>query len=82
MDQTQAHAEAQTQAQAQALAEAQAARAKLEAYMTPELLDRDTDRRHRSFMSTVPAEDVGHVCCCTTRTLLPIHDRWVPKYMN
>jgi hypothetical protein len=22
------------------------------------------------------------VCCRTTRTLLPIHDRWVPKYVN
>jgi hypothetical protein len=70
------------QTQAQAEAQAQAARAELEAYVTPELLDRDTDRRHRSFLSAVCGEDVGHVCCRTTRTLLPIHDRWVPKYVN
>jgi hypothetical protein len=50
--------------------------------VAPELLDRDTDRRHRSFLFAVLAEDVGHVCCRTTRTLLPIHDRWVPKYVN
>jgi hypothetical protein len=50
--------------------------------VTPELLDRDTDRRHRSFLSAVCGEDVGHVRCRTTRTLLPIHDRWVPKYVN
>jgi regulator of protease activity HflC (stomatin/prohibitin superfamily) len=88
MDQTQAQAEAEAQAQAQAQAQAraeaqaQAARAELEAYVTPELLDRDTDRRHRSFLSVVLGEDVGHVRCRTTRMLLPIHDRWVPKYVN
>jgi hypothetical protein len=72
----------QTQAQAEAQAQAQAAHVELEAYVTPELLDRDTDRRHRSFLSAVCGEDVGHVRCRTTRTLLPIHDRWVPKYVN
>jgi hypothetical protein len=60
----------------------QAARAELEAYVTPQLLDRDIDRRHRSFLSAVLGEDVGHVRSRTTRTLLPIHDRWVPKYVN
>jgi hypothetical protein len=29
-----------------------------------------------------PREDVGHVRSRTTRTLLLIHDRWVPKYVN
>jgi hypothetical protein len=47
--------------------------------VTPELLDRDTDRRHRSVPSAVLGEDVGHVRCRTMRTLLPIHDRWVPS---
>jgi hypothetical protein len=63
MDQTraQAEAQAQVQAQAQAQAEAQAARAELEVYVTPELLDRDIDRRHRSFLPAVLGEDVGHV---------------------
>jgi hypothetical protein len=60
----------------------QAARAELEVYVTPQLLDRDIDRRHRSFLSTVLGEDVGHVCSRTTRTLMPIHNRWVPKYVN
>jgi hypothetical protein len=70
------------QTQAQAQAEAQAAHANLEAYMTPQLLDREIDRRHRSFLSAVLGEDVGHVRSRTTRMLLPIHDLWVPKYMN
>jgi hypothetical protein len=50
--------------------------------MTPQLLDRDIDRRHRSFLFAVLGEDVGHMRSRTTRTLLPIHDRWVPKYVN
>jgi hypothetical protein len=71
MDQTQAQAEARAQAQAQA----QAARTELEAYVMPQLLDRDIDRRHRLFLSAILGEDVQHVCSRTTRTLLPIHDR-------
>jgi hypothetical protein len=62
--------------------QAQAARDELEAYVTPQLLDRDIDCRHRSFLSVVLGEDVGHVRSRTTRTLLLIHDRWVPKYVN
>jgi hypothetical protein len=50
--------------------------------MTPQLLERDIDRRHRSFLSTVLGEDVGHVRSRTTRMLMPIHNRWVPKYVN
>jgi hypothetical protein len=49
--------------------------------VTLELLDREIDRRHCSFLSAVLREDVGHVCSRTTRTLLPIHDLWVPKYV-
>jgi hypothetical protein len=56
MDQTQAQAQPEAQAQAQA----QAARAELEAYVTPQLLDREIDRRLRSFLSVVLGEDVGH----------------------
>jgi hypothetical protein len=82
MDHTQTQAKAEAQAQAQAEAQAQAARAELEAYVTHQLLDRDIERRHRSFLSAVLREDVGHVRSHTTRTLLPIHDRWVPKYVN
>jgi hypothetical protein len=43
--------------------------------VTPQLLDRDIDRGHRSFLSAVLGEDVGHVHSRTTCTLLPIHDR-------
>jgi hypothetical protein len=83
---TQAHAKAQAQAlaqaQVQAEAQAQATRAELEAYVTPQLLDRDINRRHRSFLSVVLRLDVGYMRSYTTPTLLPIHDRWVPKYVN
>jgi hypothetical protein len=72
MDQTQAQAEAQ----------AQAARAEVEACVTPQLLDREIDRKHHSFLSAVLGEDFGHVRSRTTRTLQPIHDLWVPKYVN
>jgi hypothetical protein len=78
MDQAQCEAHAQAQAQTQA----QAARAEVEAYVTPQLLGREINRRHRSFLSAVLREDVGHVRSRTTRTLLPIHDLWVPKYVN
>jgi hypothetical protein len=50
--------------------------------VTPQLLDKDIDRKHRSFLSVALGEDVGHVRSRTTRMLLPIHDRWVPKYVN
>jgi hypothetical protein len=50
--------------------------------VTPQLLDKDIDRKHHSFLSAALGEDVGHVRSRTTRTLLPIHDRWVPKYVN
>jgi hypothetical protein len=50
--------------------------------VAPELLDRELDCRHHSFMSAVLEEDVRHVRSRTTCTLLPIHDLWVPKYVN
>jgi hypothetical protein len=50
--------------------------------VTPELLDRELDRKHCSFLSAVLGEDVGHVRSRATHTLLPIHDLWVPKYVN
>jgi hypothetical protein len=51
----------QTQYQAQTQAQAQVARAEIEAYVTLELLDKELDRRHHSFLSAVLGEDVGHV---------------------
>jgi hypothetical protein len=79
---TEAQAQAQAQAEAQAQAQAQAARVEVEAYMTPELLDREIDHRHHSFVSAVLGEDVRHVHPFTMRMLLRIHDLWVPKYVN
>jgi hypothetical protein len=46
--------------------------------VTPQLLDMDIDRMHHSFLTAVLGENVGHMHSRTTRTLLPIHDRWVP----
>jgi hypothetical protein len=46
--------------------------------VTLELLDRDIDRQHRWFLSTVLGEDVGHVrsrlrarCCRSTSAGFP-----------
>jgi hypothetical protein len=50
--------------------------------VTPQLLDREIDSRHCSFLSSILGEDVGHVRSRTMRTLMPIHDLWVPKYVN
>jgi hypothetical protein len=77
-------AAAMDQAQHRALAhtETQSARAEVEAYVTQELLDGEVDRKHRSIMSTILGEDLWHVRSHTTCTLLPIHDLWVPKYVN
>jgi hypothetical protein len=59
--------------QAQARAEA------VVSYVQPELLDPRVDIRHRSYLSAILGEDLGHVHSRTTRTLMPIHDLWVPK---
>jgi hypothetical protein len=56
--------------QAQEQAEVQA---RADTYVTLELLDREVDHRHRSFLSAVLEEDLGHVrsrirarCCRST----------------
>jgi hypothetical protein len=46
------------------------------------LLECEVDRNHRSFLSAVLGEDLGHIQVHTTCTLLSIHDLWVPKYVN
>jgi hypothetical protein len=71
--------QAEYQARAEAKAQAQAACVEVESYVTPELLDREIDRRHRLFLSAVLGEDVGHVCSRTKHMLLSIHDFWVPS---
>jgi hypothetical protein len=38
-------------------------------------------RHHRSYVSAVLDGSLGSIRCWTTRTLLPIHPRWIPKYV-
>jgi hypothetical protein len=48
-------------------------------YVRPELFDEVVDWHHRSYVSAVPGRPLGAIRCRTTRTLLPIHLRWIPK---
>jgi hypothetical protein len=48
-------------------------------YVRPELFDGAVDRHHRSYVSAVLSGPLGTIRCRTTRTLLPIHPRWIPK---
>jgi hypothetical protein len=50
-------------------------------YVRPELFDEAVDRYHHSYVSAVLGRPLGAICCRTTRTLLPIHSRWIPKYV-
>jgi hypothetical protein len=50
-------------------------------YVLPELLDEAVDWYHYSFVSAVIDRPLGAIRCWTTRTLLPIHPRWIPKYV-
>jgi hypothetical protein len=50
-------------------------------YVRPELFDEAVDRHHRSYVSAVLGGPLGTIRCQTTRTLLPIHQRWIPKYV-
>jgi hypothetical protein len=50
-------------------------------YVRPELFDEAVDRHHRSYVSVVLGGPLGTIRCRTTRTLLPIHPRWIPKYI-
>jgi hypothetical protein len=49
-------------------------------YVRPELFDEAVDRQHRSYVSAVLGRPLGVIHCQTTRTLLPIHSRWISKY--
>jgi hypothetical protein len=51
-------------------------------YVRPELFDEVVDRHHRSYVSAVLGGPLGTICCRMTRTLLPIHPRWIPKYVS
>jgi hypothetical protein len=50
-------------------------------YVRPELFDEALDRHHRSYVSTVFGGPLDTICCRTTRTLMSIHQRWIPKYV-
>jgi hypothetical protein len=50
-------------------------------YVRPELFDEAVDRHHRSYVSALLGGPLGTIRCRTTRTLLPIHPRWIPKYV-
>jgi hypothetical protein len=50
-------------------------------YVRPKLFDEAVDRHHRSYVSAVLGRPLGAICCRTTRTLLLIHPRWIPKYL-
>jgi hypothetical protein len=50
-------------------------------YVRPELFDEAVGRHHRSYVSAVLDRPLGTIHCRTTRTLLPIHSRWIPKYV-
>jgi hypothetical protein len=50
-------------------------------YVLLELFDEAVDRQHPSYVSAVLGRPLGAIPCRTTRTLLPIHPRWIPKYV-
>jgi hypothetical protein len=50
-------------------------------YVRPELFDEAVDRHHRSYVSAVLGGPLSTIRCRTTRTLMPIHQRWIPKYI-
>jgi hypothetical protein len=51
-------------------------------YVRTELFDEAVDRHHRSHVSAVLGGPLGTIHCRTTRALLPIHPRWIPKYVR
>jgi hypothetical protein len=48
---------------------------------TLEFFKEAVDRHHRSYMSAVLGRSFGTIRCRTTHTLMPIHQRWIPKYI-
>jgi hypothetical protein len=51
-------------------------------YVRPELFDEAVDRHRRSYVSAVLGRPLGVIRCRTTRMLLPIHPRWIPKHVT
>jgi hypothetical protein len=50
-------------------------------YVRPELFDEVVDWHHCSYVSAVIGGLLDTIRCRTTRMLLPIHPRWIPKYV-
>jgi hypothetical protein len=50
-------------------------------YVRLELFDEAVDRHHRSYVSAVLGHSPRTIRCRTTRTLMSIHQRWIPKYV-
>jgi hypothetical protein len=50
-------------------------------YVRSELFDEAVDRHPRSYVSAVLGRPPGNIRCRTTRTLMPIHQWWIPKYV-
>jgi hypothetical protein len=50
-------------------------------YVRPELFDEAVDRHHRLYVSAVLEQSPRTIRCRTTRTLMSIHQRWIPKYI-
>jgi hypothetical protein len=49
-------------------------------YVSLELLDETIDKQHRSYLSAICGRRLGTVRARTSRHLLPLHPRWIPKY--
>jgi hypothetical protein len=50
-------------------------------YVRPEFFDEAVDRQDHSYVSAVLGGPLGTIRCRTTRTLMPIHQRWISKYV-
>jgi hypothetical protein len=54
----------------------------LDDYVRPELFDEVVDQKRRSYWSTVLGETLSTLRCKTSQHLMPIHQLWIPKYIN
>jgi hypothetical protein len=50
-------------------------------YVRSELFDEAVDRHHCSYVSAVLGRSPGNIRFRTTRTLIAIHQLWIPKYV-
>jgi hypothetical protein len=50
-------------------------------YVRSELFDEAVDRHHRSYVSAVLGRSSSNIRCWMTRTLMQIHQPWIPKYV-